>query len=417
MASGYIPVLVLAVVFLLIVFRKVGNFRVKIWQAMTIGAVAVLLTMQITPIDALFSINYDVMLFLFGMFVVGESMQESGYLRTLSHRLFRGAKSVSHIVLISLFAFGLLSALLMNDTLAIVGTPVVLGLARRHSISPKLLLLTLAVAVTTGSVMSPIGNPQNLLVATSGGFTSPFISFFQYLSIPTLISLGVAFLFLRFFYRFEFKKPVVVDEEENGPIDARLVALSKIALALILLLIGVKIVLVALAPSIEMRLSYIALAAAFPILLFSQKRVQIVRSVDWSTLVFFASMFILMASVWNSGVFQDLLISFDVDVTAVPSIMVIGLTLSQLISNVPLVALYLPMLTSTGASAVQMITLAAGSTLAGNMLILGAASNVIIIQNAEKQGETLSFVEFAKIGIPLTLVQSVVYMALLLFVT
>ena len=88
MASGYIPVLVLAVVFLLIVFRKVGNFRVKIWQAMMIGAVAVLLTMQITPIDALFSINYDVMLFLFGMFVVGESMQESGYLRTLSHRLF-----------------------------------------------------------------------------------------------------------------------------------------------------------------------------------------------------------------------------------------------------------------------------------------------------------------------------------------
>jgi Na+/H+ antiporter NhaD/arsenite permease-like protein len=416
MASGYIPVLVLAVVFLLIVFRKVGNFRVKIWQAMMIGAVAVLLTMQITPIDALFSINYDVMLFLFGMFVVGESMQESGYLRTLSHRLFRGAKSVSHIVLISLFAFGLLSALLMNDTLAIVGTPVVLGLARRHSISPKLLLLTLAVAVTTGSVMSPIGNPQNLLVATSGGFTSPFISFFQYLSIPTLISLGVAFLFLRFFYRFEFKKPVAVDEEENGPIDARLVALSKIALAVILLLVGVKIVLVALAPSIEVRLSYIALAAALPILLFSQKRAEIVRSIDWPTLFFFASMFILMASVWNSGVFQDLFISLDIDVTTVPSIMVIGLTLSQLISNVPLVALYLPMLASTETSVVQMIALAAGSTLAGNMLILGAASNVIIVQNAEKQGESLAFMEFARIGIPLTIVQSIVYMAFLLLV-
>ena len=165
-----------------------------------------------------------------------------------------------------------------------------------------------------------------------------------------------------------------------------------------------------------MRLSYIALAAALPILLFSQKRAEIVRSIDWPTLFFFASMFILMASVWNSGVFQDLFISLDIDVTTVPSIMVIGLTLSQLISNVPLVALYLPMLASTETSVVQMIALAAGSTLAGNMLILGAASNVIIVQNAEKQGESLAFMEFARIGIPLTIVQSIVYMAFLLLV-
>ncbi len=417
MANGYIPVIVLAVVFLLIVFRKVGNFRVKIWQAMTIGAVAVLLTLQISPIDAVFSINYDVMLFLFGMFVVGESMQKSGYLRMLSRRLFRGAKSVNHMVLISLFAFGLLSALLMNDTLAIVGTPVVLALAKHHNLSPRLLLMTLAVAVTTGSVMSPIGNPQNLLVATSGGFTSPFVSFFLYLSVPTLISLGVAFVLLRAFYRSEFRKPLTDVEEENGPTDVRLVALSKISLITILLLIGVKIALAALAPLIEMRLSYIALAAALPIVLLSGRRREIVRNIDWPTLVFFASMFILMASVWNSGVFQDLFVSLNIDVTAVQSILLIGLTLSQLISNVPLVALYLPMLASVETSGIQMLTLAVGSTLAGNMLILGAASNVIIIQNAERQGESLSFVDFARVGIPLTIIQSLVYVVFLLLVS
>jgi Na+/H+ antiporter NhaD/arsenite permease-like protein len=91
-------------------------------------------------------------------------------------------------------------------------------------------------------------------------------------------------------------------------------------------------------------------------------------------------------------------------------IQVISVLLSQLISNVPLVALYLPMLNLAGASAKEMMALAAGSTVAGNLFIVGAASNVIIIQNAEKKsGETLTFLEFAKIGIPLTTINVFVY--------
>ena len=90
--------------------------------------------------------------------------------------------------------------------------------------------------------------------------------------------------------------------------------------------------------------------------------------------------------------------------------MLISVLLSQLISNVPLVALYLPMLVELGASTKEMIALAAGSTIAGNLSILGAASNVIIIQNAEsKSGETITFWEFVKIGVPLTIVNVLVY--------
>ena len=78
--------------------------------------------------------------------------------------------------------------------------------------------------------------------------------------------------------------------------------------------------------------------------------------------------------------------------------------------NVPLVALYLPMLTSAGASTTALLALAAGSTIAGNLFILGAASNVIIIQNAEKKfGETIRFVDFAKIGAIVTAVNLLVY--------
>jgi len=95
--------------------------------------------------------------------------------------------------------------------------------------------------------------------------------------------------------------------------------------------------------------------------------------------------------------------------------MAVSIALSQLISNVPLVALYLPVLSQLGAASKEMMALAAGSTIAGNFSILGAASNVIIIQNAEKRaGETLTFWDFVKIGIPLTAVNALVYWLFLL---
>jgi len=88
----------------------------------------------------------------------------------------------------------------------------------------------------------------------------------------------------------------------------------------------------------------------------------------------------------------------------------VSVVLSQLISNVPLVALYLPVLIQIGASTKEMMALAAGSTIAGNFSILGAASNVIIIQNAEKgSGATLTFFEFVRIGTPLTVINVMVY--------
>jgi Na+/H+ antiporter NhaD/arsenite permease-like protein len=121
-------------------------------------------------------------------------------------------------------------------------------------------------------------------------------------------------------------------------------------------------------------------------------------------------MFILMASVWNSGIFQKVLNSTNLKLTSVPVIMGISIILSQFISNVPLVALYLPMLMQMGVGTTGLMALAAGSTIAGNFSILGAASNVIIIQNAEqKSKETLTFWEFVRIGVPLTIINILVY--------
>ncbi len=404
-----ISIIILLAVFVLIAVRQVGNVRLQIWQIMLLGAAAVLVTGQISPRDALFSINLDVMLFLFGMFVVGQALDESGYLSHVSYKYFRKAKSVDALMLFTLFGFGFASAILMNDTLAIIGTPVVLLLAKKHQMSPKLLLLALCISVTTGSVLSPIGNPQNLLIAVNGIRNNAFVDFFRWLFIPTMLNIYIAFRFLKHYYPGDFHDVELTHSQE--PIrNHDLALLTKISLNIILILVGLKIVLFSFGSTFDFRLTYIALVAALPILVGSSRRFHILRRVDWQTLIFFAAMFVLMESVWLSGFVQRLLQEWKLNIVSVPAILSTSVLLSQLISNVPLVALFQPMLSHAGASTKELIALAAGSTIAGNLFILGAASNVIVIQNAEKKAhQTITFWEFARIGIPLTLIQTAVY--------
>lgn len=404
-----ISIIVLLLVFLLIAIRRIGHIRFRIWQVMLMGAVAVLITGQITPSASLKAINLDVIGFLFGMFALGQALEESGYLAHISQRFFRRSKSVDALVLLILFGSGSLAALLMNDTLAIAGTPLLLLMARRNGITAVPLLLALAFGVTTGSVLSPIGNPQNLLIALNGGVSNPFLTFLRYLAVPTLVNMLVVYFMLKLYYPRYFKNSVLPPDEE--PIkDRDLSLLCQISLVLLVALILVKITLVFIIPQFDFRLTYIALIAALPVLVASPRKLEIVGRLDWSTLVFFAAMFILMASVWDSGIFQSLLDHMQLDLTGQGAVLGISVVLSQFISNVPMVALYIPVLDKLGAATSAFMALAAGSTIAGNLTILGAASNVIIIQSCENRSkETITFWEFFKIGLPLTAVNVLIY--------
>jgi Na+/H+ antiporter NhaD/arsenite permease-like protein len=304
---------------------------------------------------------------------------------------------------------GVLSALLMNDTLAIIGTPIMLHLAARHNINPKALIITLAFAVTLGSVISPIGNPQNLLIALGSGLTNPFATFFLYLIIPTIINIFIAWYLIRIYFHTDSIRLSKIAESE--PLnDPKLARLSRHSLILLLVMIAAKVILAFSGIQIDFKLTYIAIISALPIVLLSPKRFNIVRNIDWSTLLFFAAMFILMDSVWRAGFFQGLIAGQSFDLNSNIGILIFSTVVSQFISNVPLVALYLPVIVHNHGSVIQYMALAAGSTIAGNLLILGAASNIIIIQNAEiRSTHTITFFDFAKIGIPLTIANIIIY--------
>jgi Na+/H+ antiporter NhaD/arsenite permease-like protein len=400
-----LPVVVLGLVIALTAARRIGPLRLRIWQIMLGGTCLVLVTGRISPIAALRAINVDVMVFLAGMFVAGQALEESGVLSAFASRLFARARTADAVVLRILLVMGAASALLMNDTVAIVGTPVVLAAARARGLPARTALLALAFAVTIGSVPSPIGNPQNLLIALAGGVANPFVTFARDLALPTLVNLAIAAGLLRLL------RPRGPGAQVPGPQGATLQAvirdpalarLCRISIRLALAMVGIKIALAFLPLPFDLPLTAIAVAAAAPLLIASRRRWALLRDLDWSTLVFFASMFVLMRSVWDSGLFQVLLAPIAPRLAEVPVVLAVSVVASQLVSNVPLVAMLLPAMQAAGAPPQALTALAAGSTIAGNLFILGAASNVIIIQNAERRGQTLTFWEFARVGVPLT---------------
>ena len=402
-----VPYIGLIFVIIFTIIRKVGNLDIPIWLIMIISAIFCITVGSINLNEALKAIDLDVIIFLFCMFLIAESFQSSGYLYHIAHKIFSNTESARHLLLVLIFFSAAVSGLLMNDTMIIIGTPLVIYFARKHNISTELLLLTLMYSVTIGSVFSPIGNPQNLLIAINSKMNSPFILFFIYLLPPTIANLFVLYFFMNFIYRNEIHTISLIHEKEELE-DPSLAKLCRISLIILLVAVLLKILIIFINPKINLHLTYIAIAGLIPIAFGLFKRSYLLKKLDWGTLIFFVGMFILMKSIWNTEIIQHFINKNNINLSSTPILMIISVIFSQILSNVPLVALFMPILKASNANISLYMALAASSTLAGNFLILGAASNVIAIQNAEKLDEKIPSVKFSLIGIPLGIINLLV---------
>uniref|UniRef100_A0A7V3J8Y3 Anion transporter n=1 Tax=candidate division CPR3 bacterium TaxID=2268181 RepID=A0A7V3J8Y3_UNCC3 len=403
-------------VFLLVAIRHFIPFKVKYWHIMAFGAVILILSSSVSLSEAYRSIDFDVILSLFGMFSLGFALEESGYLGHIIYKYFKRTRVVKELVLLSVFVFGFASALLMNDTIAIVGVPVILLLAKNYGLDKKFLVLLLAFSVTTGSVLSPLGNPQNLLIAMSPVFTNPFVEFFKFLFIPTLLNLLLLFLFTTTVFREEFHSRPLSHSQE--PIrDKEIARLSKVSLYIFFFLIGLKVLEFFVKFNFKLKISLIPIVAAIPLYLFCKKRWKILKGVDYETLAFFVGMFIVTDALTKDPLFTNITKGGGLNPVSDLAVIINSLFLSQIISNVPLTIFYLKLLKVFSAPQISYIVLAFASTIAGNLTVLGAASNVIIISNVEKRTHKhiINFFEFMKFGVPLTILQVVVFLLCLQF--
>ena len=405
-----LSLLILGLVFILIAIRQIGRFHFRIWQVMLAGALAVLVTGQISPDTAIKAINPGVITFLLSMFIIGAGFESSGLLKVSINWITNHARSGDQLLALIIVVMGFLSAILMNDTIAIIGGPLVLVLADRFNISKSGALLALCFAITTGSVFSPIGNPQNYLITTYVADMSPYLLFFSGLFIPTILSLGIVWIVLR--PLFKSAGQISSQHEIIEPTDNSFRKVIYFSIFLLFLGVGMKIVYGLTGIGLSIPFEWIAVSAAIPVILFTPDRMAILKKTDWCTLIFFAAMFVLMQSVYDTGLFLDIV--HHEGEGDIIGILTAGILLSQVISNVPFVALFQPVLLSPGVSPSLVLALAAGSTIAGNLTILGAASNVIIIQQAEREGIHISMRFFCRYGIPVTLVQTGIYASFLM---
>src|SRR5712691_7753437 len=420
---------VFAVTYGAIILRNLKGFTLPIWAILLAGAVAMVFVGSIGVVDAYQAVNLPVITFLFSMFALVTALDISGALESFANALLRRAKKPEDVIFLTFFGFALGSSILMNDTLALMGTPIMISLSRRMKISPRPLLLTLAFAVTIGSVVTPMGNPQNLLIALASGISAPVIGFAYYLLLPTLLNLAATYLVLRLIFKkeltkagAEFEKPSLL--QAGTRVQGRgLARLSISLLILTLILILAVNLLEALGVRQPFGISEVSLLGAALLLVLSGRGREILQAMDWGILLLFAGLFVLMQSLSNNGIialvaqYLPALGKGDPHASLF-SILVSGLLLSQVLSNVPMVALYLPIMKSLSYARQDVYAwaaLAGGSTLAGNLTILGAASNLIIIEEAERRGVKLSFIEFLKVGVLVTAVNFAILYASLYF--
>jgi Na+/H+ antiporter NhaD/arsenite permease-like protein len=390
------------VIFFLIAVREWLPQSVRIWHIMVAGAAVLLILGEISPSAALKAVDWNVIAYLFGVFAIAAALYDSGISHTIGDRI-AALQSPSVALAALIVAVALCSVVLTNDAAAVIGTPIVLMLAQSLRLPPIPLLVALCATVTVGSMTSPVGNPQNILIATNGHFENPVATFGQWLIVPTVVSLAFVFAWSRFLIKRQTQGTQLATTSLPDPAEDARVWPAYVGLALLVFLIGIDSVLQGLGDGPRLPYGISSLIACAPIFVMGNRRIQTFREVDWPTLAFFVAMFVVTGSLLQSGSLQAMLGSLQSRLDELPVAALIIFWASQLFSNVPVVDMYLKLLPHGDTSTLMM--LAGLSTLAGNLFIISAASNVIVVQQAERFGQSaFTFWQFTLSVLPITLV-------------
>ncbi len=386
-------VVIFLLTYLVLAIGRLPGLRVDRTGAAIIGAALMIATNSLSIQQAYAAVDYNTIILLFGMMIVIANLRLSGFFTLVSawvvEHTHRPIVLLSAIVLVS----GFFSAFFVNDTMCLVLTPLVLDITCRLRRNPVPYLLAVAMASNIGSVATITGNPQTLMIGSFSGIG--YRAFAAALAPIAAAGLLALIALLAFIYRREFRA------ETAMPIGHHQVAVDRLQLWKSLLVSAAMIAcFFAGWPVAE-----VALAAGA--LLLITRRVgpeTIYREIDWPLLVMFAGLFVVVAGVERTSLSADLLAaaaSLRMERTAVLS--ACAAVLSNIVSNVPAVLLFKPLVAHLPDPRHAWLTLAMSSTLAGNLTVLGSVANLIVVERARREAN-ISFWEYAKVGIPVTLV-------------
>jgi Na+/H+ antiporter NhaD/arsenite permease-like protein len=277
---------------------------------------------------------------------------------------------------------------------------VVLRVTKRLNLPPIPYLIALATSSNIGSAATIIGNPQNALIGVRSQI--PFLPFAAGLWPVSAAGLAIDAVFLSWLYRREIgsERLVMPPPRQAQTVEAwMLFAGMACGIGMVTGLMW------------GARPAAAAMTAGAAVMLAGSRRPrQALREVDWMLLLFFAGLFVVMRGVEHAGLAHALVAGVAGPLGSgsaeVMARLAAGVTLlSQAVSNVPAVMLFVPSLESLAAETTRhlWLGLAAFSTLAGNLTIIGSVANVIVFESARREGVEVSFLDYIRAGFPLTI--------------
>jgi len=383
--------------YLLIASRRLSLLPIGRPAGALFGATLMVAVGGLTPTDSYRAIDHDTILLLFSMMVLSIYLERAGFFTLASDKIVKICGTPWKLLAMLAWISGCLSAFLMNDTICIFLTPVVVGFCSRYRLPFAPYLIALATSANIGSAASLVGNPQNMIIGNMSGFH--FARFLVYAAPPAIAGLCINTALLHLFYRKILPAGLFSISENLVGIP---VNIPRIRTALGIML-GVISGFFA-----GFHLGYTALAGVMILILQERRDPQeVFARIDWSILVFFCCLFIVVQGLNQTGVIERMWAVWEpfLRLTDIPGIALFTTIMtagSNLVSNVPMVMLTGPMMNSLGSAELGWVLLAFTTTVAGNLTLIGSVANIIVAEGA-KNYYTLGFFEYLRFGLVSTL--------------
>jgi Na+/H+ antiporter NhaD/arsenite permease-like protein len=377
-----------------IALGRLPGFRLDRAGAALIGASLMVASGVMTMAEAYKAIDFDTIVLLLGMMIVIANLRLSGFFALVGAWVARHAHHPITLLAAIVLVSGCFSAFLVNDTICLMLTPLVLELVVALRRNPVPYLLAIAFASNIGSAATITGNPQNIMI---GSFSAiPYGSFLAALAPVSLAGLAVTLVLVAGAYRREFwgRQKLAAESRDihvNTPLARKSVAVTAA------MVVGFFVV----APPAKVAI----VAGALLLLTRRLKPERIYGEINWSLLLLFAGLFIVVAGLEKSVLTADVFAAAaPLRLDRVPVLSAAAAILSNLVSNVPAVLVLKPFVQHLADQRTAWLTLAMASTLAGNFTILGSIANLIVVERARQSGVEIGFWTYFKLGAPLTVI-------------
>jgi Na+/H+ antiporter NhaD/arsenite permease-like protein len=387
---------IFVITYVLISGRQLKILPLNRPAAALLGAVLMIATGVITPERAYRAINYDTLVLLLGMMLISAYLYLARFFEWAAELVLDYSQTPARLLLYVTLTSGILSALLVNDTICLLLTPLLVAVIRRGKLPLLPYLVALATSANVGSVATLVGNPQNMII---GHFSRiSFLGFSRVLLPAAIVGLAINFCILRLGFRKTLRETKIDRSAHAVPkLDRGLFAL--VCVVFVSIFAGFVA---------GCNLAWTAMTGAALVMVLARRDThEVLKLVDWHLLVFFAALFIVVDGLSDTGlpdaIYWRLQPIFGSTAPAqawnLAWFSVVG---SNIFSNVPFVLVAGKWIARFVEPVLMWKVLALATTFAGNLTIIGSVANMIVVESARDHIQ-VGFWDYARFGIPITI--------------